>query len=102
MDKIKQKTAPEKFEKMPIIHAHAAGIDVGSRSHYVAIGQGQQDVKEFGVYTNDLHSLCEHLLDAGITTVALESTGSYWQPLFVLLQQYKLNPILVNGKFTKM
>jgi transposase len=38
---------------------------------------------------------------SGITTVALESTGSYWQPLFVLLQQYNLDPILVNGKFTK-
>jgi transposase len=86
---------------MPVIHPHAAGIDVGSRSHFVAIEQGKEDVKEFGVYTEDLHQLCEHLLNAGITTVALESTGSYWQPLFVLLQQYKLNPILVNGKFAK-
>ncbi len=101
MDKIKQKPATEKFEKMPIIHAHAAGIDVGSRSHYVAIGQNREDVVEFGVYTDDLHVLCQHLVDKGITTVALESTGSYWQPLFVLLQHYKLNPILVNGKFTK-
>jgi transposase len=41
------------------------------------------------------------LVAAGRTTVALESTGSYWQPLFVLLQQYNLAPILVNGKFTK-
>ncbi len=101
MDKIKQKTATEKFEKMPVIHAHAAGIDVGSRSHYVAIGQSREDVMEFGVYTDDLHQLCHHLVEQGIATVALESTGSYWQPLFVLLQQYKLNPILVNGKFTK-
>ncbi len=101
MDKIKQKTATEKFEKMPVINAHAAGIDVGSRSHYVAIGQTKEEVKEFGVYTDDLLLLCQHLVEHGITTVALESTGSYWQPLFVLLQQYKLNPILVNGKFTK-
>lgn len=100
MNKIKNKTE-ESFAKMPIIHAHAAGIDVGSRSHYVAIGQGQDDVKEFGIYTEDLHVLCQHLVSNGITTTALESTGSYWQPLFVLLQQYSLNPILVNGKFTK-
>lgn len=53
------------------------------------------------MYTEDLHLLCKHLAANGITTTALESTGSYWQPLFVLLQQYKLNPILVNGKFTK-
>lgn len=101
MDKMKQKPATEKFEKMPIVHAHAAGIDVGSRSHYVAIGQSKEDVLEFGVYTDELHALCQHLVAKGVITVALESTGSYWQPLFVLLQQYQLNPILVNGKFTK-
>lgn len=86
---------------MPVVHFHAAGIDVGSRSHYVAIGQNKEDVKEFGVYTEDLHELCKHLKSSGITETALESTGSYWQPLFVLLLEYELNPILVNGKFTK-
>ena len=100
MDKSKETTAG-RFEKMPVVHTHAAGIDVGSRSHFVAVGQTKEDVKEFGAYTDDLHQLCKHLVELGITTVALESTGSYWQPLFVLLQQYKLNPILVNGKFTK-
>ena len=86
---------------MPVVNLHAAGIDVGSRSHYVATGQRKEDVREFGVYTQDLHALCRHLKDQGITETALESTGSYWQPLFVMLQQYGLNPILVNGKFTK-
>jgi transposase len=84
-----------------IVHPHAAGIDVGSRSHYVALGQDKKQVKEFGVFTQDLHQLCRYLVDNGITATALESTGSYWQPLFVLLQQYGLNPILVNGKYTK-
>jgi transposase len=91
----------DRFEKMPVVHLHAAGIDVGSRSHFVAVGQNKGDVKEYGVYTADLHRLCQDLVKAGKATVALESTGSYWQPLFVLLQQYNLNPILVNGKFTK-
>lgn len=100
MNKVnKHKT--DRFEKMPVVHSAAAGIDVGSRSHFVAIGQTAEDVKEFGVYTEDLHALCKHLVANGVTSVALESTGSYWQPLFVLLQQYQLNPILVNGKFTK-
>ena len=99
MNKATQKA--DRFEKMPVIHAHAAGIDVGSRSHFVAIGQNKEDVREFGVYTHQLHELCQHLLDSAITTVALESTGSYWQPLFVMLEQYGLDPILVNGKFTK-
>jgi hypothetical protein len=75
---------------MEIINFHAAGIDVGSRSHYVATGQKKEDVREFGVYTSDLHGLCRHLTEKGITTVALGSTGSYWQPLFVMLQEYKL------------
>ena len=91
----------ENFETMPIVNAHAAGIDVGSRSHFVCTGQDKGEVKEFGVYTDELHLLCHHLVEEGITTVALESTGSYWQPLFVMLQAYRLNPILVNGKFTK-
>lgn len=100
MNKI-ENTKVKAFEKMPIVHYHAAGIDVGSRSHFVAVGQNNEDVSEFGVYTEDLHLLCKHLVSKGITETALESTGSYWQPLFVLLQQYNLNPILVNGKFTK-
>jgi len=100
MSKVKHKTG-NRFEKMPVVHLHAAGIDVGSRSHYVATGQRKEDVSEFGVYTEDLHDLCRHLKSHGVTETALESTGSYWQPLFVMLQQYGLNPILVNGRFTK-
>lgn len=100
MNEVKNKNS-QKFTTMDIVHPHAAGIDVGSRSHYVATGQHKEDVKEFGVYTEDLHLLCQHLVAKGIITTALESTGSYWQPLFVLLQQYNLHPILVNGKFTK-
>lgn len=100
MNKVKQPKA-DGFERMPIVNLAAAGIDVGSSSHFVAIGQNKEDVKEFGVYTEDLHEICKYLVAAGRTTVALESTGSYWQPLFVMLQQYNLAPILVNGKFTK-
>ena len=101
MSKVNNEASQKATMEVEIIHPHAAGIDVGSRSHYVAIGQGKEDVKKFGVYTDDLHQLCKYLHQHGITTVALESTGSYWQPLFVLLQQYQLNPILVNGKYTK-
>ncbi|MEO5996580.1 MAG: IS110 family transposase, partial [Chitinophagaceae bacterium] len=107
MNKVKQPKT-DRFEKKPVVNLAAAGIDVGSTSHFVAIGQNKEDVKEFGVFTEDLHKLCQHLVASKRTTVALESTGSYWQPLFVLLQQYSvllqqynLAPILVNGKFTK-
>ena len=97
MKKAKEKS----FEKMPVLNAYAAGIDVGSREHYVAIGQGKEHVRKFGVYTEDLSELCKWLQSKGITTVALESTGSYWKNLFIMLQQHGLNPILVNGSFTK-
>jgi transposase len=90
-----------KVESLPIINPNAAGIDVGSTSHYVCIGQAQGEVREFGVYSEDLHALCKWLVAEEVTTVALESTGTYWQNLFIMLQDYKLNPILVSGKFTK-
>ncbi len=46
---------------MEIVNPNAAGIDIGSRSHFVAVGQAEQDVKEFGVYAEDLTAICEHL-----------------------------------------
>lgn len=92
-----------KKQKMPmtIVNPHAAGIDVGSRSHYVAIGQEQQDVKSFGVYAEDLTSIRQWLLANKITTVAMESTGAYWQNLFVELINSDIEVVLTNGKFTK-
>ncbi|MEJ7679361.1 MAG: transposase [Segetibacter sp.] len=86
---------------MEIINPNAAGIDVGSRSHFVAIGQGKDDVREFGVYNEDLHALLEWLLENNVKTVAMESTGTYWQSLFAVLQNAGLQVILCNGKFTK-
>lgn len=86
---------------MQVVNPHCAGIDVGSRSHYVAIGQGEKDVKEFGVYAVDLKAMADWLNEKGVTTVAMESTGQYWQNLFVALMNSGLEVILTNGKFTK-
>ena len=91
----------KKKTKMEIIHPNAAGIDVGSRSHYVAIGQGKQDVQEFGVYNEDLAALTQWLLDNDVTHAAMESTGTYWQTLFSTLQEAGIVVTLCNGKFTK-
>lgn len=54
---------------MDVIHCKAAGIDAGSRSHFVTIGQQSDQVKEFGVYTNDHNSMIKWLKDSGITTI---------------------------------
>ena len=52
----------EKKIALDVVNPHAAGIDVGSRSHHVAIGQQDEDVKEFGVYNEDLLTLTQWLL----------------------------------------
>lgn len=87
--------------ELDIIDPDAAGIDVGSRSHYVAVGQSLEDVKEFGVYAEDLTALCEWLPSYGITSVAMESTGDYWQNLYAELMKHGIEVVLFNGKFTK-
>lgn len=91
----------KKKVSLEVVNPHAAGIDIGSRSHYVAIGQGKEDVREFGVYAEDLKALANWLLDNEVKTVAMESTGTYWQNLYSTLQELGLKVILVNGKFTK-
>lgn len=87
--------------KMKIINPNAAGIDIGSRSHFVAINQDLSDVREFGVYAQDMKELLKWLLENDVKTVAMESTGSYWQNLFTELQNSAIEVILTNGKFTK-
>lgn len=84
-----------------LINPHAAGIDVGSRSHWVGVGLAEEHSREFGVFTENLHELCKWLLSHQVTTVAMESTGYYWKQLFVMLQTYGFEVYLVNASFTK-
>jgi transposase len=91
----------KKTEKMTIINHYAAGIDVGSKTHYVAVGQNDSEVKEFGVYTEDHERMVEYLNSCKIKTIAMESTGSYWQNLFSSLQSAGFEVILVSGQQTK-
>jgi transposase len=87
--------------EMDVINHNCAGIDVGSRSHYIAVGQTLEDVKEFGVYADELTEACVWLVELGITSVAMESTGNYWQNLYVELEKHGIEVTLCNGKFTK-
>ena len=93
--------ARKKKLEMSIINLNAAGIDIGSRSHFVAVGASTEDVKEFGVYAQDLTELSEWLLSYDITSVAMESTGDYWQNLYTELIKHGMDVVLCNGKFTK-
>jgi hypothetical protein len=91
----------EKQIKMEVVNPYAAGIDIGSRSHFVAIGQKETDVKEFGVFNEDLFAIAKWLRDSQIKSAAMESTGTYWQVLYAVLIAEDFQVILCNGKFTK-
>lgn len=86
---------------MEVVNPQAAGIDVGSRSHWVAVGQSEQDVREFRVFNQDLFAMADWLKEKTIKTVAMESTGTYWQNLYAVLVSKGFEVILCNGKFTK-
>lgn len=86
---------------MEIVNPQAAGIDIGSRSHWVAIGQHEKDVREFGVFNQNLFEMADWLTEHNIKTIAMESTGTYWQNLFAVLIAKGFHVILCNGKFTK-
>jgi transposase len=85
------------------INAYAAGIDVGSRSHFVAVpvGVDEEPVREFSTFTDDLERLTDWLISCGITTVAMESTGVYWIPVFEILESRGLEVKLVNARHVK-
>lgn len=98
MAKQKQSASPPQGTMtMPVLNAHAAGIDVGSRFHVLAVGQDKtKDMATFGVTTPDLHQLAQFLQNRGVRTVALESTAYYWIPLFWMLQSYGMEVVVVN------
>lgn len=103
----KSKAKKKKGVKMPKhlehINVMAAGIDIGSRSHFVAVPEGcsEQDVREFGTFTTDLHALAAWLKECGITTVAMESTGVYWIPVYEILEQAGFEVNLVDARQLK-
>ena len=93
-------------QALPVIHPHAAGIDVGAAEHYVCVpadaaGHAESAVRRFGAFTGELDELVEWLLAAQVTTVAMESTGVYWIPLFQKLEAAGLEVVLVNARHLK-
>jgi transposase len=88
---------------LPLINPNAAGIDVGATAHYVAVpaDRDEQPVRCFGAFTEDLHALAKWLQQCGVQTVAMESTGVYWIPLYQILQDYGFVVKLVNARAVK-
>jgi transposase len=86
-----------------LTHPNAAGIDVGSESHFVAVPPDRDDepVREFRSFTEDLHRIAQWLSSCGVDTVAMESTGVYWIPLYELLESKGFTVYLVNARHVK-
>jgi transposase len=104
MSKIKTKNEQVKrISQLVVINPTAAGIDVSDKEMMVAypINTEQLEVRLFGCFTRDLHSIAHTLKSNGITTVAMESTGVYWVTLFLMLQEYGFEVYLVNAKHVK-
>src|ERR1700760_780923 len=87
----------------PVVEPHAAGIDIGAREMYVAIppDRDTEPVRVFLTFTADLEALADWLVDRGIKTAAMESTGVYWIPLYQILSDHGIRPCLVNARHMK-
>ena len=85
------------------VHPDAAGIDVGSRFHVVAVAADRdpEPVRTFSSFTHELHRLADWLAAVGISTVAMESTGVYWIPVFEILEARGFEVLLVNARHVK-
>jgi transposase len=89
--------SPVLSDALQVCHPHAAGIDIGDAEHWGAVppGRDPQPVRRFGTFTADLDALAAWLMDGGVTTVAMASTGVYWMPLFALLEARGLEVLLI-------
>jgi transposase len=100
-----QKSVPrsEDWKALEIVHPDAAGIDVGGSEHWVAVSPDRdaEPVRRFGCFTADIHEMARWLVEKGVRSVALQSTGVYWMPVFEILEQYGLEVYLVNARHTK-
>ena len=85
------------------INPNAAGIDCGSEAHYVAVGPDRCDepVRRFRAFTTDIYQLADWLTECDIETVAIESTGVYWFPLYEILEERGFAVVLVNARHVK-
>jgi transposase len=94
---------PKRLEQIEIVHPNAAGLDIGAREIYACVppDRAGETVKVFGTFTPDLERLADWLVAHQVDTVAMESTGVYWIPVFEVLEARGLKVYLVNGRHVK-
>lgn len=94
---------PKRTRTLGPVHPNAAGVDVHSEFHFVAVpdDRDEEPVRRFGAFTEDLEKLADWLSACGITSVAMESTGVYWIPLFEFLEKRGFHVVLVDPRKLK-
>jgi transposase len=87
------------LEDRPILEGNAAGIDIGAREIFVAVppDRDEHPVQVFSTFTEDLERMAQWLVSCGVSTVAMESTGVYWIPLYDVLEKHGIRPCLVDA-----
>ena len=90
-------------KQMRILHPHAAGIDIGAKEIYIAIPEECTDksVRRFDCFTDDLHEAAKWMKSHGIDSIAMESTGVYWIPIYQIFESYGFEQFLVNARHVK-
>ncbi len=88
------------FDGLSRVNPHAAGVDIGADEIVVCVSTNEttQLVRGFGNYTVDLHAIADWLTEHNIKTVAMESTGVYWIPLFEVLEQKGFDCLLISSR----
>jgi len=91
------------LQDRPVLEPNAAGIDIGAREIFVAVppDRDENPVRVFLTFTADLQEMSKWLVSCGVTTVAMESTGVYWTPLYDVLEQHGIKPCLVDARGMK-
>ena len=98
----RQEAATRRVDGLSVTHPHAAGVDIGSWSPWVCVGSdAETQVREFPAHTDGLHALVASWHEHPVTTVARESTGSYWVPLYELLEAQGFEVLLVDPSYPK-
>ena len=100
---VRKQAQEKRVPHLSQLNLDAAGIDVGAESHFVAVPEDrdEQCVREFGAFTADLYRLADWLKGCGVETVAMESTGVYWIPLFQVLEEEGFDVKLVDPRRLK-
>jgi transposase len=100
---VRKKQSANVWEGLSMIQPNAAGLDIGSEEIWAAVppGRTMESVRKFGTFTPDLHTLADWLASCGVDTVAMESTGVYWIPVYEILEARGFQVFVVNARHLK-